>query len=56
MQPRAESYNIANELLLEVFLQQLQCNVQPILASVQALTPQKTAEIADRILKYLPLW
>ncbi|KAF8771818.1 hypothetical protein HNY73_019188 [Argiope bruennichi] len=54
MQRRAESHNIADSLLLELFLQQLPSNVQSILASIQPLTPQKASEIADKILDITP--
>lgn len=52
MQRRAESYSIQDELLLELFLQQLPGNVQSILASVTPLTIKKAAEIADRIMEF----
>lgn len=51
MQRRAESHSVADDLLLELFLQQLPNNVQSILASVQPLSPQKAAEVADRIME-----
>lgn len=54
MQRRAESHNVADSLLLELFLQQLPNTVQSILASVQPLTPQKAAEVADRIMEVSP--
>jgi hypothetical protein len=54
MQRRAESHNIADTLLLELFLQQLPSNVQSILASISPLTPPKAAKIADKILDISP--
>ncbi|GFQ70409.1 uncharacterized protein TNCT_417621 [Trichonephila clavata] len=54
MQRRSESHNVADSLLLELFLQQLQLNVQSILASIQPLTAQKASEVADRILEVTP--
>ena len=54
MQRRAEHHNISDNLLLELFLQQLPSNAQFILASVQDLTPMKAAEIADKVLDITP--
>ncbi|GFR32630.1 uncharacterized protein TNCT_318171 [Trichonephila clavata] len=54
MQRRSESHNVADSLLLELFLQQLPPNVQSILASIQPLTAQKASEVADRILEVTP--
>ena len=54
MQRRAESHTIADSLMLELFLQQLPANVQAILASISPLSPQKAAEVADRILEVMP--
>ncbi|GFQ82421.1 uncharacterized protein TNCT_15751 [Trichonephila clavata] len=54
MQRRSESHNVADSLLLELFLQQLPPNVQSILASIQPLTAQKASELADRILEVTP--
>ncbi|GFQ73732.1 uncharacterized protein TNCT_30761 [Trichonephila clavata] len=53
-QRRSESHNVADSLLLELFLQQLPPNVQSILASIQPLTAQKASEVADRILEVTP--
>lgn len=54
MQRRAENHNVADSLLLELFLQQLPANVQSILASISPLTSQKAAEIADKIMDIAP--
>lgn len=54
MQRRAENQNVPDSLLLELFLQQLPSNAQFILASVQDLTPNKAAEIADKVLDISP--
>ncbi|GFR01168.1 uncharacterized protein TNCT_335491 [Trichonephila clavata] len=54
MQRRSESHNVADLLLLELFLRQLPPNVQSILASIQPLTAQKVSELADRILEITP--
>lgn len=50
MQRRAESHDVSETLLIELFQQQLPQNVQNILASVAPTSAQKAAEIADRIL------
>lgn len=55
MQRRAESHSIADSLLLELFLNQLPSNVQSILASINDLSPQKAAEIADKIMDISPV-
>ncbi|GFQ78041.1 uncharacterized protein TNCT_102421 [Trichonephila clavata] len=55
MQRRSESYDVADSLLLELFLQQLPPNVQSILASIQPLTAQKASEVADLILEVTPV-
>ncbi|GBM79529.1 hypothetical protein AVEN_209501-1 [Araneus ventricosus] len=54
MQRHAENHNVADSLLLELFLQQLPSNVQSILASISPLTSQKAAEITDKILDISP--
>ncbi|XP_055924676.1 uncharacterized protein LOC129956761 [Argiope bruennichi] len=54
MQRRTENHDIADSLLLELFLQQLPSNVQSILASIQPLTPQNSSEIAYKILDITP--
>ncbi|GFR23238.1 uncharacterized protein TNCT_86541 [Trichonephila clavata] len=54
MQRRSESHNVADSLLLELFLQQLPPIVQSILASIQLFTAQKASEVADRILEVTP--
>ncbi|GBM66174.1 hypothetical protein AVEN_68299-1 [Araneus ventricosus] len=50
MQRRAENHNVADSLLLELFLQQLPPNVQSILTSISPLTSQNAAKIADKSL------
>lgn len=54
MERRAKAHTISDALLLELFLQQMPCNVQRIIASVVPTTAQKAAEIADRILEVSP--
>lgn len=54
MQRRAENHNVADTLLLELFLQQLPSNVQSLLASIDPLTPSKAAEIADKVMEISP--
>ncbi|GFV89881.1 transposon Tf2-6 polyprotein [Trichonephila clavipes] len=51
MNRRAVLHNVPKKLLLELFLQQLPTSVQTILASITPITVEKTAEVADRILK-----
>ncbi|GFW28856.1 hypothetical protein TNCV_201791 [Trichonephila clavipes] len=55
MQRCSEMLNVADSLLLELFLQQLPPNVQSILASIQPLSTQKVSEVADRILEATPV-
>ncbi|GFS85370.1 transposon Tf2-9 polyprotein [Trichonephila clavipes] len=47
----AASHNVPEELMLELFLQQLPTAVQTILASITPITVEKAAEVADRILE-----
>ncbi|GBN15695.1 hypothetical protein AVEN_104045-1 [Araneus ventricosus] len=54
MKRRSESLNVADNLMLELFLQCLQSSVQTILAAVSELTLDKAAEIADRIIEVSP--
>ncbi|GFQ81692.1 uncharacterized protein TNCT_378371 [Trichonephila clavata] len=54
MQRRSELHNVADSLLLELFLKQLPPNVQSIIVSIQLLTAQKSSEVADRILEVPP--
>ncbi|GBN60689.1 Transposon Ty3-G Gag-Pol polyprotein, partial [Araneus ventricosus] len=54
MKRRAESLNVADNLMLELFLQRLPSSVQTILAAVSELTLDKAAEIADRIIEVSP--
>lgn len=54
MKRRAESLNVPDKLMLELFLQRLPSAVQTILAAVSDLTLAKAAEIADRILEVTP--
>lgn len=46
MQHSAESHNISNELLLELFMQQLPSNIQSVLASIQPLMLQRILEVS----------
>lgn len=50
MKRRAENFKLEDTLLLELFNQALPSNVQTILASIDSLTCDKAAEIADKIL------
>ncbi|GFQ67543.1 uncharacterized protein TNCT_341581 [Trichonephila clavata] len=54
MKRRAESLNVDDKLMTELFLQRLLFSVQTILAAVSDLTLDKAADIADRILEILP--
>ncbi|GBO32839.1 hypothetical protein AVEN_13690-1 [Araneus ventricosus] len=54
MKRRAEFLNVADNLMLELFLQRLPSLVQTILAAVSELTLDKAAEIADRIIEVSP--
>ncbi|GBL76364.1 hypothetical protein AVEN_185397-1 [Araneus ventricosus] len=54
MKRRAESLNVADNLMLELFLQRLPSSVQTILAAVSELTLDKAAKIADRIIEVSP--
>ncbi|GFR29915.1 peptidase A2 domain-containing protein [Trichonephila clavata] len=54
MKWRAESLNVDDKLMMELFLQHLPFSVQTILAAVSDLTLDKDAEIADRILEVSP--
>ncbi|GBM74470.1 Retrovirus-related Pol polyprotein from transposon gypsy [Araneus ventricosus] len=54
MKRRAECLNVADNLMLELFLQRLPSSVQTILAAVSELTLDKAAEIADRIIEVSP--
>lgn len=49
---RAESHTISDEFLLELFTQQMPTSIQTILASMRKISPDKAAEIADRILDF----
>lgn len=55
MRRRAESYNVPEELMMELFLQHLPTNVQSILAAVTPLTLEKAADIADRVMEVTPM-
>ncbi|GBN57859.1 hypothetical protein AVEN_30149-1 [Araneus ventricosus] len=55
MQRRSESHDVADSLLLELFLRQLSPNLQSILTSIQPFNVQNATEIADRILKVMPV-
>lgn len=54
MKRRAESLNVPDKLMLELFLQRLPNSIQTILAAVSELTLDKAAEISDRILEVTP--
>lgn len=54
MQRRAESHNIEDSLLLELFLQQMPRSIQTVLASIAPISSEKAAEVADRILEISP--
>ncbi|GFR00727.1 uncharacterized protein TNCT_71521 [Trichonephila clavata] len=54
MKRRAESLNVDDKLMTELFLQRLPSSVQTILAAVSDLTLDKAADIADRIFKVSP--
>ncbi|GFU25918.1 uncharacterized protein TNCV_5104311 [Trichonephila clavipes] len=49
MKRRAESLNVDDRLLMELFLQRLPSSVRTILAAVSDLTSNKAADIADRM-------
>ncbi|GFV50286.1 uncharacterized protein TNCV_621961 [Trichonephila clavipes] len=51
MKRRAESFNVDNKLLMELFHQRLPSSVQTILAAVSDLTLSKAADVMDRILE-----
>ncbi|GFT36863.1 transposon Tf2-9 polyprotein [Trichonephila clavipes] len=51
MNRRADSQIVPNELMLELFLQQLPTSVQTIFASFTSITVEKAAEVDDRILE-----
>ncbi|GFS78886.1 uncharacterized protein TNCV_4341521 [Trichonephila clavipes] len=54
MKRHAESLNVDDKLMMELFLQRLLSSVPTILAAVSDLTLNKTADIADRILEVSP--
>ncbi|GFQ87971.1 uncharacterized protein TNCT_677621 [Trichonephila clavata] len=54
MKWRAESLNVDDKLMTELFLQRLPSSVQTILAAVSDLTLDKATDIADRILEVSP--
>ncbi|GFS84849.1 uncharacterized protein TNCV_2957321 [Trichonephila clavipes] len=54
MKRRAESLNVDDKLMMELFLQRLPSSFQTILAAVSDLTLNKAADIADRILEVSP--
>lgn len=54
MTRRAETFNVPDKLMLELFLQRLPSRVQSILAAVSDITLAKAAEISDRILEVTP--
>ncbi|GFQ65943.1 uncharacterized protein TNCT_628431 [Trichonephila clavata] len=54
MKRRAESLNVDDKLMTELFLQRSPSSVQTILAAVSDLTLDKAADIADRIFEVSP--
>ncbi|GFQ85114.1 retrovirus-related Pol polyprotein from transposon gypsy [Trichonephila clavata] len=54
MKRRAESLNVDDKLMTELFLQRLPSSVQTILAAVSDLTLDKAADIVDRIFEVSP--
>lgn len=54
MKRRAESLNVPEKLMLELFLQRLPSRVQSILAAVTDLNLDRAAEISDKILEVTP--
>ncbi|GFT82458.1 uncharacterized protein TNCV_3350351 [Trichonephila clavipes] len=54
MKRHAESLNVDDKLMMELFLQRLPFSVQTILAAASDLTSTKAADIADRIIKVSP--
>lgn len=54
MKRRAESHNVSDELMLELFLAHLPASVQSILAAISPLNLEKAAEVADRITEVTP--
>lgn len=55
MRRRAESYNVPEELMMELFLQHLPTPVQSIIAAVTPLSLEKAADIADRVMEVTPM-
>lgn len=55
MRRRAESHQVPDELMLELFQQHLPTSVQSILAAITPLTLDKAAEIADRVIEVAPV-
>lgn len=55
MQRRAEAHKVPDELMLELFLQQLPTSVQSILAAISPMTIEKAAEVADRVMEVTPM-
>ncbi|GFQ71844.1 uncharacterized protein TNCT_589491 [Trichonephila clavata] len=54
MKRRAESLNVDDKLMTELFLQRLPSSVKTSLAAVSDLTLDKAADIADRIFEVSP--
>ncbi|GFS99028.1 peptidase A2 domain-containing protein [Trichonephila clavipes] len=54
MKRRAESLNVDDKLMMELFLQHLPSSVQTILAAVSDLTLNQAANIVDRIIEFSP--
>lgn len=52
---RADSHQVPEKLMLELFLQHLPAHVQTVLAAITPLTLDKAAEIADRVMEVSPI-
>ncbi|GFS63826.1 transposon Tf2-9 polyprotein [Trichonephila clavipes] len=55
MRRRAESHQVPDDLMLELFQQHLPTHVQSILAAISPLTLEKAAEVADRVMEVTPI-
>lgn len=52
---RADTHQVPDKLMLELFLQHLPAHVQTVLAAITPLTLEKAAEIADRVMEVSPI-
>lgn len=52
---RADTHQVPEQLMLELFLQHLPAHVQTVLAAITPLTLEKAAEIADRVMEVSPI-